>query len=54
MLRLRFGMDRGGLERTLGEVGKELGMSRERARQLEAEALSMLRRARGFQRGFRE
>ena len=54
LLRLRFGLDRGGLERTLGEVGKELGMSRERARQLEAEALEKLRQAGSFQREFRD
>jgi len=43
ILRLRFGLDRGH-ERTLGEVGEELGVSRERIRQIEAEALSKLRR----------
>ncbi len=54
IVRLRFGLDRGGLERTLGEVGKELGMSRERARQLEAEALRKLRHAVPFRQRFRE
>jgi RNA polymerase primary sigma factor len=43
VLRLRFGLDRGH-ERTLGEVGEELGVSRERIRQIEAEGLSKLRR----------
>jgi RNA polymerase primary sigma factor len=43
VLRLRFGLDRGH-ERTLGEVGEELGVSRERIRQIEAEALAKLRR----------
>jgi RNA polymerase primary sigma factor len=43
VLRLRFGLDRGH-ERTLGEVGEELGVSRERIRQIEAEAMAKLRR----------
>ncbi len=43
VLRMRFGLDRGH-ERTLGEVGEELGVSRERIRQIEAEALGKLRR----------
>jgi RNA polymerase primary sigma factor len=43
VLRLRFGLDRGH-ERTLGEVGAELGISRERIRQIEAEGLNKLRR----------
>jgi RNA polymerase primary sigma factor len=52
IVRLRFGLDRGGLERTLGEVGKELGISRERARQLEGEAITKLRTATSFRRQF--
>jgi len=43
VLRLRFGLDRGH-ERTLGEVGEQLGISRERIRQIEAEGLTKLRR----------
>ena len=42
VLALRYGiMD--GRFRTLEEVGKEIGMTRERARQIESEALSHLR-----------
>jgi RNA polymerase primary sigma factor len=43
VLRLRYGLS-DNRERTLAEVGKELGISRERARQLEAEAMRKLRR----------
>ena len=49
VLRLRFGLDRG-YERTLGEVGQALGVSRERIRQIEAEGLRKLRRVPGLQR----
>ena len=54
LIRLRFGLDQGGLERSLGDVGKEMGMSRERARQVEGEALDKLRRAGAFRREFRD
>lgn len=49
VLRLRYGLG-DNRERTLAEVGKELGISRERARQLEAEAMRKLRRDTSFRR----
>jgi len=53
VLRLRFGLT-DNRERTLAEVGQELGISRERARQLEAMAMQKLRRDGPFRREFRE
>jgi RNA polymerase primary sigma factor len=53
VLRLRFGlMD--GQPRTLGEIAQDLGISRERVRQIEAESLHKLRRTAPFLRQFRE
>jgi RNA polymerase primary sigma factor len=49
VLRLRFGLDRG-YERTLGEVGEALGVTRERIRQIEAEGLRKLRCVPGLRR----
>jgi RNA polymerase primary sigma factor len=49
VLRLRFGLDRG-YERTLGEVGELLSVSRERIRQIEAQGLGKLRRVPGLLR----
>jgi RNA polymerase primary sigma factor len=53
VLELRFGLDRG-QERTLGEVGDELGISRERVRQVETSALRKLRADPLVRRSLRE
>ena len=55
IIRLRFGLD-GGEMRTLEEVGKEFGVTRERVRQIESKTLAKLRhpiRSQGL-RGFLE
>lgn len=48
VLELRFGLE-DGLSRTLEEVGDELGVTRERARQIEVEALRKLRHSKARQ-----
>ena len=56
VLRLRFGLGRGVADKetgpayTLAEIGEELGMSRERVRQIESEALAKLRSPRSLRR----
>jgi RNA polymerase primary sigma factor len=53
VLRMRFGLA-DGQPHTLGEIAEELGISRERVRQIEAESLHKLRRTAPFLRQFRE
>jgi len=53
VLRMRFGLEDGQV-RTLGEVGEELEISRERARQIESEAIRKLRTAVPFMKQFRD
>ena len=43
VVRLRFGLDNSGQPRTLEEVGKEFGVTRERIRQIESKTLAKLR-----------
>jgi RNA polymerase primary sigma factor len=43
VLRMRFGLDQEGQERTLEEVGQNFNVTRERIRQIEAKALRKLR-----------
>lgn len=52
VIRMRFGLE-DGQERTLSEIADELGVSRERIRQIEAEALAKLRRP-GLRQKLRE
>jgi RNA polymerase primary sigma factor len=53
VLRLRFGLI-DGQPRTLGEIADEVGISRERVRQIEAEALRKLRGTVPFRKQFRD
>ena len=50
VIELRFGI-KDGRPRTLDIVGNELGVTRDRARQIEAQALEKLRRSNGNLRG---
>jgi RNA polymerase primary sigma factor len=43
VVRLRFGLDGTGQARTLEEVGREFGVTRERIRQIESKTLAKLR-----------
>jgi RNA polymerase primary sigma factor len=53
VLRLRFGL--GDVhERTLDEIGRELGVSRERVRQLESAAIRKLQAVNRFRTEFRD
>jgi RNA polymerase primary sigma factor len=48
VLRMRFGLE-GGRTHTLEEVGASLGVTRERARQIESKALARIRRMKSMQ-----
>ena len=48
VLRMRFGLQNGGGEMTLDQVGEAFGVSRERIRQIQAAALARLRLALGL------
>ena len=48
IIRMRFGLG-GGRDHTLEEVGQEIGVTRERIRQIEAKALNKLRKQKGME-----
>jgi RNA polymerase primary sigma factor len=50
VMRLRFGLDPSGQARTLEEVGREFGVTRERIRQIESRTLAKLRHPQRSQR----
>ncbi|MGD9797440.1 MAG: RNA polymerase sigma factor RpoD [Acidimicrobiia bacterium] len=50
VVRLRFGLDSSGQARTLEEVGREFGVTRERIRQIESKTLAKLRHPQRSQR----
>jgi RNA polymerase primary sigma factor len=50
VVRLRFGLDASGEARTLEEVGREFGVTRERIRQIESKTLAKLRHPQRSQR----
>jgi RNA polymerase primary sigma factor len=43
IIKMRFGLDQSGEERTLEEVGKHFNVTRERIRQIEAKAMRKLK-----------